>query len=155
MKLLILVTAVSAFASDRAVPPRDVPGVIDPVVTQANLMSTVCVANYSASVRPPDSYTNKIKLQLMGLLRLPGKTSDYELDHRVEIAGGGAPRDPRNLWMQPIAEARLKDRLEAYEHRELCEGKISLKDEQAIFLGNFWKTYDKVAPVEGWPVWGK
>jgi len=134
-------------------PPKSVPGAINPDVTQANIMQTVCVPNWSLSVRPPTSYTNALKLSMLKALGLPGTISVYEGDHRVEIAGGGAPRDPRNIWDQPMDEARLKDRLEAFEHRQLCSGKISLKDEQAIFLGNFWKAYDQLAPKQGWPVW--
>ena len=150
---LVLAFSFAAMAADRAMPPASVPGVIDPTVTQENLAQTVCKPNYSASVRPPDSYTDKIKINLMTALKLPGKKGDFELDHRLEIAGSGAPRDPHNLWMQPMAEARLKDRLESFEHRNLCQGKITLKQVQAIFLGDFWKEYDRLAPQQGWPVW--
>lgn len=139
-------------AAELAVPPVNVPGSVDSVVTSATLNSTVCVANYSASVRPPEEWTRRLKHHLIDLYKLPGTTADYELDHRVEIAVGGSPRNIHNLWMQPIGEARMKDRLENFEHRQLCAGRISLQDAQAVFLGDFWKTYNELAPAHRWPL---
>ncbi len=138
---------------ERALPPANVLGAVDPSVTQANINTTVCVPGYSASVRPPESWTYKLKISLMRTLRLPGTTGDYELDHLIEISAGGSPTSLSNLWMQPLAEARLKDRLEEFEHRALCAGRISLMDVQTIFRGNFWRTYDRLAPSQHWPLW--
>ena len=41
--------------------PSLTPGVIDPRVTQANIKSTICKKGYTASVRPPESYTEPLK----------------------------------------------------------------------------------------------
>ncbi len=40
------------------------PGAVDPLVMQSNIKSTVCVSGYAAQVRPPTSYTNKLKALL-------------------------------------------------------------------------------------------
>lgn len=40
-------------------------GAIDPAITQRNVSTTVCVAHYTASVRPPVAYTNKIKAMFL------------------------------------------------------------------------------------------
>jgi hypothetical protein len=49
----------------------------------------------------------------------------YEFDHLVprELAGAD---DARNLWPQPLAEARVKDREENRLHRAVCAGTMTL-----------------------------
>ena len=37
------------------------PGATDPAVTQANIYSTICVSGWTATVRPPESYTENLK----------------------------------------------------------------------------------------------
>jgi hypothetical protein len=151
MKRTILVLFAVVCAWGQALPPEDKPGALNPDVTQANIQQTVCVANWTAGVRPPARFTDLIKGAAMTELGLPGAPSNYEADHRVPLGSGGAPRDTRNIWAQLWPEARLKDRLETYEQRAVCAGKISLADSQQIFLGNWWLEYDKLAPVEKWP----
>lgn len=41
-------------------------------------------------------------------LGLPGTPQDYHVDHLVPLCVGGAPKDPRNLWPQPL-EAKWRD----------------------------------------------
>jgi hypothetical protein len=118
-----------------------VPGSIDPGITQANIGRTVCRAGYTATIRPSTSYTSRLKAQQMRAGHLSGNPSEYEEDHRVPLALGGAPRDPRNLWPEPIGAALLKDRLETAIHRDLCSGRLSLAQAQAIFLGDYWAEY--------------
>jgi hypothetical protein len=118
-----------------------VPGSIDPGITQANIRSTVCRAGYTATIRPSARYTSRLKAQQMKAGHLSGNPSEYEEDHRVPLEIGGAPRDPRNLWPEPIGAARQKDRLENAIHRDLCSGRLSLAKAQAIFLGDFQAEY--------------
>jgi hypothetical protein len=95
------------------------PGASDPNVTQANIKQTICVAGYTRTVRPPESYTEPLKLQQIASLRLPGRASDYEEDHVIPLEVGGHPRDPRNLWPEayaPSPGAREKDRVETFLH---------------------------------------
>lgn len=128
----------------QTVPPADVPGAINPAVTQDNISSTVCVPGWTATVRPPVSYTNKLKIKQMAEYGLPGKPSDYEEDHRVDLGAGGHPTDPRNLWPQPrsgVWGAARKDRLEVFVQRSICAHKMTLADGQAIMLGNWEDAY--------------
>lgn len=37
------------------------PGVKNPAVTQENIQDTICVNGWTATVRPPSSYTNTLK----------------------------------------------------------------------------------------------
>jgi hypothetical protein len=123
-----------------------VPGRIDPAVTQANIKSTICRHGYTKTVRPPASFTNKLKFVQMTDLKLKGKPEDFEEDHRVPLEVGGAPMDPENLWPQPYLPkpgAKAKDRLENAVAKDVCAGRLTLKEGQAIFLGDFWKEYQK------------
>jgi len=101
------------------------PGAVNPNITQANITSTVCVPNWSASVRPPTSYTSPIKERLCKEQNC-GDSSNYELDHYVSIVLGGSPTDLKNLVLQPYPEARQKDTVENYLHRQVCSNKMTL-----------------------------
>ena len=124
-----------------------VPGADNPAVTQANIKSNICKPNWTKTVRPPTSYTNKLKQTLMLTLHLPGKAADYELDHETPIETGGDPGYalgpnglPLNLWMMPYAEpygARTKDKLETFLKHRICDGTVSL-DEARHELQSDW-----------------
>lgn len=137
--ILFLLSFLPLMAADRQMPPKSSPGFIDPLGDPKN----ACVPNYDLKVRPPSSYTTKLKIQMMAQLGLKGEPAAYEQDHRVPLILMGDPRDPRNEWPQPWPEAHLKDRLEVAVHRDYCAGKITLKQAQGIFLGNFWVEYDR------------
>jgi len=127
------------------------PGAINPVVTQANIDTTICVPNWTKTVRPPAKYTNKLKAQQLG-------TTDYfvlhkyEEDHVVPLALGGHPKDPRNLqpelWDGP-ANAHDKDKLEKRLQKLVCARKLSLATAQHDIAVNWQAAYLKyfgVAP---------
>jgi hypothetical protein len=104
------------------------PGKIKPGCTAAE----VCAKGYTTrSVRPPDSYTKKLKLQQMKAHHLPGKPSDYEEDHVDPLTACGDPVDPANLAPQPylpIPGAHQKDLVEMWWHKQLCEGNMTPQD---------------------------
>src|SRR5262249_17174004 len=58
-----------------------------------------------------------------------GPGSAVEYDHLISLELGGS-NDITNLWPQPIAEARVKDRLENYLHKAVVSGQRSLPDVQ-------------------------
>jgi hypothetical protein len=115
------------------------PGAIDPRVTQTNIQQTICLKGYTATVRPPTSYTGPIKLALIA--KLPASAShnpaDYELDHQVPLEVGGAPTDTRNLVLQPWVGptgAHAKDFVENKVHAQVCSGALTLAEGQRCFL---------------------
>lgn len=119
------------------------PGAINPAVTQADLATTVCKSGWTATVRPPASYTDALKRQQMPAYGFPAGTpsSSVEEDHRVPLEVGGNPMSPLNLWPEPWAGptgAHAKDAVENRAHRDLCAGRITLAEAQAAFLGDFW-----------------
>lgn len=135
-----------AFAADThigpssAYPPASVTGFASPAVSQDNIATTVCVDGWTKTIRPPASYTNRIKAQQMTAWGLPGKLGDYELDHFWSLEIGGDPRDPRNLWPQPYAGkygARVKDQVEDKLHRMVCSGTMKLVDAQACIAADW------------------
>jgi hypothetical protein len=146
--MLILALALQLAAPDplAPLPPPyakylpTVPGAINPAVTDATIRSTICVKNWTKTVRPPVAYTSKIKKKLMAVNHLPGKLADYELDHLLSLEDGGDPGYalgadglPLNLWMQPYADpygARTKDKLETLEKTLVCNGTIDLATAQ-------------------------
>jgi hypothetical protein len=117
---------------------------INEKVTQENIMNTICITNYSRTIRPSTNYTNKIKLEKLKMLGLSeNEAKYYELDHNIPISSGGNPDDPENLILQPLEEAKLKDRLEVKIHKEICNGNLSLSDGQKVFKNNWKDSYNK------------
>lgn len=117
--------------------PTCTPGVIDPSVTQDNIGQTICSRGYTATVRPPVSYTNPLKLQQMALYGETGQPSQYEEDHLIPLELGGHPTDPRNLWPQPGASPNEKDRVENRLRELVCAGAVPLARAQAAIASDW------------------
>lgn len=112
------------------------PGVRNPQVTQLNIGSTICRKGWTATVRPPTSYTGPLKLKQMARYGEPAPASLYELDHIIPLEVGGSPTDPANLFPQPYAGhgAHVKDQEENSLNRAVCGGRVKLADAQAQIL---------------------
>ncbi len=125
------------------------PGLTNPAVTQANIRTNICVVGWTATVRPPVSYTNQLKYnQLHSGYNLDGDLNmkDYEEDHIVPLEVGGNPSSPLNLFPEPHNikfSSYVKDQLENQIHRLVCSGRLSLKAGQDVFLTNWEKGYQK------------
>jgi hypothetical protein len=115
--------------------PACTPGAVDAVVTDENVASTICrKGGYTTSVRPPESLTAPAKRALLAAYGIPAaQVSNYELDHLVELAAGGAS-DTRNLWPEPNTLTMYKgsafvhndkDNVEAYTFRAICAGNVT------------------------------
>jgi hypothetical protein len=119
------------------------PGATDPLVTQANVLSTICRTGYAATVQLSASSTASLKRQLMVAYHLTGPADDYELDHLVPLEVGGAPSAATNLWPQlnshPASNvANVKDPVEDYVHHAVCTGAMTLTQGQEVFLTGQW-----------------
>lgn len=126
-----------ASASSRGVLLPPVPGQRYHAVTQATLSTTVCVSGFTATIRPPEAYTSALKKWLLKDRGLPGTVADYQLDHLVSLELGGAPYSTQNLWMQDATQGHVDDGMENRLHRDLCAGKLTLKQAQRNELA--WK----------------
>jgi hypothetical protein len=107
---------------------------LNAAVTPDTIKVTICVPGYTKTIRPPVSYTNKVKYHLMDLLHIPVANAHlYELDHIVPLTLGGNPSSPDNLmlqlWTGPQG-ALAKDKLEPRLSHLVCQGKLELLEAQ-------------------------
>ncbi len=114
------------------------PGAIDPVVTQADIHSTICVAGYTDTVRPPVSQTEAFKFDQAYPAYGVASGTQSELDHLVPLELGGA-NDAANLWPEVGPVPNPKDSVEDALSRAVCDGQISLARAQRAIARN-WET---------------
>lgn len=121
--------------------PICTPGVADPRVTQANILTTICVSGYTTKIRPSTAYTDALKAQQ---IKAYGYTdtnlADYEEDHLIPLEIGGHPTDPKNLWPEPLSgtySATKKDGVENSLHNRVCSGLMTLRAAQAAIAKNW------------------
>ena len=117
--------------------PAITPGVLNPAVTPDTIRTTICVHGWTATVRPPTGFTDKLR---NADTPAGAKPLDGELDHLVSIEDGGAPADPKNLWWMVYADrygARVKDVLETHVSRAVCAGRMTLDQARAALSPNW------------------
>jgi hypothetical protein len=71
-------------------------------------------------------YTNALKVKQMPIYELGGSPAGYEEDHLIPLELGGAPRNPKNLWPEPRAQAKRSDPVETKLKRQVCKRQITL-----------------------------
>lgn len=125
------------------------PGAINPAVTQENIGTTICTIGYTKKIRPPSSYTTRLKIAQLNSLPYSAygstKTSLFEEDHLISLELGGSPTSTKNLWPEPyagVAGARKKDQLENKLHLLVCSRQITLKSAQVAIASNWYKAYE-------------
>lgn len=141
---------VPAAAADRLPGEPDpvlTPGALNPAVTQTTITSTICTSGWTATIRPPSSYTTGLKIKQMADYGYTDRsTAAYEEDHLISLELGGAPTDPRNLWPEPytasLADGRstgahVKDGYETSLKKAVCAGTVSLATAQSE-IGDHW-----------------
>ena len=156
--LLSMASPAVATAPDWVLPIKSAtPGSTNPKVTQANIQNTICKSGFTDTIRPPVSYTNKLKTtELTGSYKSfvatwGGALGGYELDHLISLQLGGNPTDVKNLWVEPYAGngARKKDVVETALKRLVCSGKITLIAAQTAISTNWVKAYNTyVTPAD-------
>ncbi|MER7669582.1 hypothetical protein ABTY61_14080 [Kitasatospora sp. NPDC096128] len=123
--------------------PSCTPGAYNPAVTQATIGQTICVSGWTATVRPPVSYTNALKTQQIAQYGYSDTNpADYEEDHLVPLELGGAPRDPHNLWPEPRygnEPAQSKDAVETRLKNAVCGHKVTLSAARSAIAAD-WTT---------------
>lgn len=123
------------------------PGVANPDVTQDNIQNTICVQGFTKTIRPPASYTNKLKKkQLVEYGYKHANPKAFEEDHLIPLEVGGNPTDSQNLWPQPRKgqwSAAKKDKLENKLHELVCNGNLSLQEAQQAIYTNWIEAYKK------------
>jgi hypothetical protein len=133
------------------------PGLVNPDVTQDTIHQTICTRGWTATIRPPVGYTNTLKRE-----QLAGTTdrnpSHFEEDHFISLELGGHPHDPRNLWPERwgtpdhpltaqgpfpshLVGAKNKDAVENALHREVCAGRMTLREAQWVISQDWFKYF--------------
>ena len=117
------------------------PGAFNAEVTQATINTTICVAGWTATIRPPSSFTTQLKVaQIAQYGYTDTSTAAYEEDHLIPLQIGGDPVNPQNLWPEPYTltlvdgrpvGARVKDAFETKLKKQICAGEVSLAEARA------------------------
>jgi hypothetical protein len=129
--------------------PSLTPGAINPDVTQQNIDSTICQHGWTATIRPAEPYTERLKREQIAAYGYPDhRLRDYEEDHLIPLNLGGAPSDPHNLWPQPHLGRHdwgsyAKDRLEARLNDLVCDGSLPLGTARAAIASDWTAAYRK------------
>jgi hypothetical protein len=120
-------TATTAPVPTLVLPIKSItPGALNVRVRQGTIRRTICKPGWTRTVRPSSRYTNALKLKQMPLYEETGPPSAYEEDHLIPLELGGAPRNPKNLWPEPRAQAKRSDPLETRLKRQVCRRTLTL-----------------------------
>jgi hypothetical protein len=110
--------------------PTLTPGSLNGDVTQETIDQTICVRGWTATVRPPASYTSQLKAEQMPEYGEAGPSSAYQEDHLISLELGGNPTDPANLWPEPYPRAAEVDKVENELNAKVCSGALTLAEAQ-------------------------
>lgn len=128
--------------------PRCTPGSIDPHVTQADIRSTICKKGWTATVRPPESQTERFKKHVAFPAYGLSWPRESELDHEVPLELGGS-NDATNLWPEVgLPSGNPKDKVENALNAAVCEGRVSLTAAQDAIAAD-WLTAEKKLGLGG------
>ncbi len=122
--------------------PSCTPGSLNTAVTQSSIDQTICSKGYTATIRPPVTYTNNLKRQqILDYGYQDTNLKDYEEDHFISLELGGNPTDPKNLWPEPHPSFNEKDKVENYLNKQVCDGLITLEEAQRQITDNWYQIY--------------
>lgn len=119
----------------------------DPHFTPGAVLTTdtsrICSPGYAKSVRHTAGELKHLVYQEYGI---DPRSGHYEIDHLISLELGGA--DVReNLWPESYDtepwNAHVKDRLETYLHREVCEGRIPIEQAQRQIATDWIAAYER------------
>lgn len=113
---------------------------LNPAVSQETIHETICIPGWTKTVRPPAAYTTPIKRRLFEEYGLPPELmADFQLDHIIPLALGGAPSQPENFQLMDVDEAERKDEVERCLSRSVCAGAIPLEEARRLI----WVDWEK------------
>ncbi len=115
---------------------------LNPAVTQATIATTICRSGWTATIRPPSSYTSSLKVEQLAAFGYADQNpTDYEEDHRLPLELGGAPRDTSNLSPELGVGPNPKDSAENSARADVCAGRATLLQEQTAFIATWLAAY--------------
>lgn len=120
--------------------PLCTPGAIFPAAGAKQ----ICVLGYSKKVRRVSSSTKRKAYSEYGIVH--HRAGEYEVDHLISLELGGS-NSIANLWPEAASPApgfHQKDQVENYLHRQVCDGKMSLRQAQEEIATNWLAVYRKM-----------
>ncbi|MDP9904698.1 hypothetical protein [Arthrobacter bambusae] len=132
-------------AAGRVLPdPVCTPGVRNSAVTQATIHETICTSGWTKTIRPPEAVTGAEKQSNAKSYGFHGDWKTAEYDHLLSLELGGAPNDPKNLWVEPNRAGatgvnNTKDLVENALHAAVCKGTVTLDAAQKAITTD-WTT---------------
>ena len=146
--LLLLLFLASGVWADDTPNLRTTPGAVRAGLSKAK----ICTIKWGKDER---HVTEAMKRQVFGLYGysgyddprcVPANGRRCEIDHLVSRELGGAD-EISNLWPQAYGtrpwNAVLKDKLENRLHKEMCEGRITLKQARHMLTSDWREAYKK------------
>jgi len=109
----------------------------------------ICKPGYASTIRPRGALWRRLKDEAYrryhikrgnrSILAANGvRYPAYVIDHLIPLEIGGDPTDIRNLWPEPIGEARDKDKIENRLHALVCGHELDVTEAQSMIVRN-WK----------------
>ena len=149
---MIIFTLLIGSALAQNIPnPVLTPGVVRPEVTK----EIICATAWGKDVRHVTSAMkrevfNNYQIKCTPFMNGWVPCSTWEVDHFISRELGGAD-DVKNLWPQLLKgdyNARMKDRLENYLHKQVCTNKLMLIEAQNLLRNDWRKAYDQLFRVK-------
>ena len=116
------------------------PGAIFSAVTKKD----ICTKGYSKRARHvPDSEKDQVYEEYN--MERHKSPCPCEVDHLISLELGGS-NEIQNLWPQPYSgewNAYMKDRLENWLNKQVCDGKMTLQEAQEAIRTDWKKAYVK------------
>jgi hypothetical protein len=124
---------------------------LDPQVTQATIVDTICVPGYVDRVSPSFDVQMRQKQRLLKQRGIDdASASEYALDHRIPVLLGGLASAPANLdlrrWEGRNGQRR-KERLAVFLKRCVCTGDMTLVAAQAAIAGDWANRYPNLSSL--------
>jgi len=102
---------------------------------------TICKSGYTKTVRNVSESVKSAVYKEYGIIR--HTTGQYEVDHLISLELGGS-NDIANLWPEQSTstpDSLDKDKVENYLHKQICDGKMTLKEAQEAIATDWLKSW--------------
>ncbi|WP_277184939.1 hypothetical protein [Caballeronia sp. BR00000012568055] len=147
----VLATLCAALSLRAGTTNAQKPDWLDPQVSQATIVDTICVPGYVDRVLPSFDAQMKLKEKLLKQRSIDESfAAEYALDHRMPVLLGGSPTSPANLdlrrW-EGRSGQRRKERLAVYLKRCVCTGDMTLKAAQGVMAGDWASKYPNLSSM--------
>lgn len=122
--------------------PQCTPGAVDPVVSSANIGTTICTQGWALKQEVAKGLREPEKVTALAAYGDPDRPDAYQLDRVIPIELGGAKNSAKNMWPEP-GGTNTKDQLESTLHDLVCSHKLALATAQHAIASDWVKAFQK------------